>query len=194
LRTQKAFGTKRKNMGPEYLKSLGKFLSLILRHKPEVAGIKLDKNGWASVDDLIEGVTDKGREIDLPILEMLVATDEKQRYSSNDDKTAIRANQGHSVKVDLELEPIKPPKILFYGTVDRYIESIMRKGLEPQSRNHIHLSETEASVFDEGERQNDSIVFKIFSGAMYRDGHHFFQSANGVWLVEKVPNKYLDIL
>lgn len=181
-------------MGPEYLKSISKFLSLVLRHKPQVIGLKLDKNGWADVDQLIEGSVNKGKDMDLTILEMIVATDEKQRYSFNDDKTAIRANQGHSVKVDLELEPVKPPKILFHGTVDRYIESIMRKGLEPQSRNHVHLLESEAAVFDDGERQSDSIVFKIFAGAMYRDGMHFYQSANGVWLVDHVPNKYLDIL
>ena len=181
-------------MGPEYLKSLSKFLSLVLRHKPEVIGLTLDKNGWADVEKLIEGSIGKGKDMDLPILEMIVATDEKQRYSFNEDKTAIRANQGHSVKVDLELEPVKPPKILYHGTVDRYIESIMRKGLEPQSRNHVHLSETEETAFDVGERRGDSIIFKIFAGAMYRDGYHFFQSANGVWLVQHVPNKYLDIL
>ncbi|MEM9930335.1 MAG: RNA 2'-phosphotransferase, partial [Bacteroidota bacterium] len=104
-------------MSPEYIKSLGKFLSLVLRHKPDVVGIKLDSNGWADVDELIEGCLGKGREIDLPVLEMLVLMDEKQRYTFNEDKTKIRANQGHSVKVDLELEPVKPPKVLYHGTV-----------------------------------------------------------------------------
>ena len=181
-------------MSPDYLKSLSKFISLILRHKPEVIGIKLDKNGWAEVDELIEGVMDKNREIDLPILEALVASDEKQRYVFNDDKTKIRASQGHSVKIDLELEPVKPPKLLFYATLDRYVGSIMINGLEPRARNHVHLAEDEASAFDDSERTNETIIFKIFSGAMFRDGYHFYQSANGVWLTDKVPNKYLDMI
>lgn len=181
-------------MSPEYLKSLGKFISLVLRHKPEVAGIKLDKNGWVGVDELIEGVANKKREIDLPILEALVATDEKQRYVFNDDKTKIRAAQGHSVKVDLELEPVKPPKVLFHGTVDRFVGSIMIKGLLPRERNHVHLSEDEATAFEVGERRGDTIIFKIFSGAMFRDGFHFYQAANGVWLTDHVPIKYLDMV
>ncbi|MEM1216724.1 MAG: RNA 2'-phosphotransferase [Bacteroidota bacterium] len=181
-------------MSPEYLKSLGKFISLVLRHKPEVIGIKLDSNGWADVDALIEGTMDKGREIDLPILEAMVASDEKQRYTFNEDKTKIRANQGHSVKVDLGLEPVKPPKVLYHGTVDRFVGSIMLKGLEPRQRNHVHLSEDKTTAIDVGERRGDAILFKVFSGAMYRDGFHFYQSANGVWLTEHVPNKYLDML
>jgi putative RNA 2'-phosphotransferase len=181
-------------MSPDYLKSLSKFISLVLRHKPEVVGIQLDKNGWADVDELIEGVNAKNREIDLPMLEILVASDEKQRYVFNDDKTKIRANQGHSVKVDLELEPVKPPKILYFGTEDRYVGNIMLNGLLPRTRIHIHLVEDAASAFDEGERTNDSIIFKIFAGAMFRDGYHFYQSANGVWLTDQVPNKYLDMI
>lgn len=181
-------------MSPDYLKSLSKFLSLVLRHKPEVIGIKLDANGWADVDELIEGAIDKGKEMDLPILEALVLTDDKQRYSFNEDKTKIRANQGHSVQVDLELEPVKPPKILYHGTVERFVQSIMLKGIEPRSRNHVHLSETVDTAIDVGERRGDAMIFKVFAGAMYRDGFHFYQSANGVWLTDHVPNMYLDML
>ena len=181
-------------MSPEYLKSLSKFLSLVLRHKPEVVGIKLDENGWADVDELIEGALDKGKEMDLPILEAIVASDDKQRYSFNEDKTKIRANQGHSVKVDLGLEPVKPPKILYHGTVERIVQSIMLKGIEPRSRNHVHLSEDVDTATDVGERRGDAMIFKVFSVAMYRDGFHFYQSANGVWLTDHVPNKYLDML
>ncbi len=181
-------------MSPEYLKSLSKFVSLVLRHKPEVIGLKLDKNGWADVDALIEGSVAKGKEMDLLILEMLVASDEKQRYSFNADKTAIRANQGHSVKVDLELAPSKPPRVLFYGTIEDNIQNIMLKGIEPRSRNHVHLSETEETAFDVGKRPDDAIIFKVFSGAMFRDGFHFFQSANNIWLIDAVPNKYLDLV
>lgn len=181
-------------MSPEYLKTLSKFLSLVLRHKPEVVGIKLDKHGWVSVDDLIEGCIAQGREMDMPILEAIVKGDEKQRYSFNADRTKIRASQGHSVKVDLELEPVKPPKVLYHGTVERFVESIMLKGLLPIQRNHVHLSETIATAIDVGERRGDSIVFKVFAGAMYRDGFHFYQADNGVWLTDQVPSKYLDML
>lgn len=181
-------------MSPEYLKSLSKFLSLILRHKPEVVGIKLDSNGWADVDALIEGAMDKGKEMDLPILEAIVASDEKQRYTFNEDKSKIRANQGHSVKVDLELEPVKPPKILYHGTTERFVQSIMLKGIEPRSRNHVHLSEDVETATEVGDRRGDTMIFKVFSGAMFRDGFHFYQSANGVWLTDLVPNKYLDML
>lgn len=181
-------------MSPDYLKSLSKFLSLILRHKPEVVGIKLDQNGWADVDALIEGAMDKGKEMDLPILEAIVASDEKQRYAFNEDKTKIRANQGHSVKVDLELEPVKPPKILYHGTTERFVQSIMLKGIEPRSRNHVHLSEDVDGAMEVADRRDDAMIFKVFSGAMFRDGFHFYQSANGVWLTDLVPNKYLDML
>ncbi|MGH1437551.1 MAG: RNA 2'-phosphotransferase [Lewinella sp.] len=181
-------------MSPEYLKSLSKFLSLILRHKPEVIGIKLDENGWADVDALIEGAMDKNKEMDLPILEAIVASDEKQRYTFNEDKSKIRANQGHSVKVDLELEPVKPPKILYHGTTERFVQSIMLKGIEPRSRNHVHLSEDVETATEVGDRRGDTMIFKVFSGAMFRDGYHFYQSANGVWLTDLVPNKYLDML
>ena len=181
-------------MSPEYLKSLSKFLSLILRHKPEVIGIKLDENGWADVDELIEGAIDKGKEMDLPILEALVASDDKQRYSFNEDKTKIRANQGHSVKVDLGLEPVKPPKILYHGTTERFVQSIMLKGIEARDRNHVHLSEDVETATEVGSRHGDTMIFKVFSGAMYRDGFEFYLSANGVWLTNHVPNKYLDML
>lgn len=181
-------------MSPEYLKSLSKFVSLILRHKPEVIGLKLDKNGWADVDQLIKGSVAKGKEMDLLVLEMLVASDEKQRYTFNDDKTAIRANQGHSVKVDLELEPAKPPRVLFYGTVEDNIQNIMLKGISPQSRNHVHLTETEETAFDVGKRPSGAIIFKVYSGAMFRDGFHFHPSANNIWLIDNIPNKYLDLV
>jgi putative RNA 2'-phosphotransferase len=181
-------------MSPDYLKSQSKFLSLVLRHKPEVVGIALDAHGWADVDALIEGFLEKKREIDLPALEMIVLTDEKQRYSFNEDKTKIRANQGHSVKVDLELEPLKPPKVLYYGTEDRLVGSIMLKGLEPRQRNHVQLSETEEEAYEASNAGRDTIVFKVFSGAMFRAGFEFYQSANGVWMTDKVPNKYLDML
>ncbi len=180
-------------MTPEYLKSLSKFLSLVLRHKPEVIGIQLDKNGWADVDDLMEGAIEKGKELDLPILEAIVAQDEKQRYSFNEDKTKIRANQGHSVKVDLQLESIEPPRYLYHAAEELAMERIMRQGLVPRQRNHVQLSEEPESAVETSEIKGNSITFKVFALAMHRKGFEFYQAANGVWLIEKVPNTYLDM-
>ncbi|MCB0636375.1 MAG: RNA 2'-phosphotransferase [Lewinella sp.] len=179
-------------MGPDYLESLSKFLSLVLRHKPEVVGIELDEEGWADVDALIEGAVDKGKELDRSILEAIVKHDEKQRYSFSPDKNKIRANQGHSVQVDLGLEPVEPPKFLYYGTEERFVERIMFQGLRPGNRNHVELAET----LEEAEASNDSpdaIVFRVRARRMHEAGLSFYQSSNGVWLAEKVPAKYLDM-
>ena len=180
-------------MTPEYLKSLSKFLSLVLRHKPEVVGIQLDRNGWADVDELIEGAIEKGKELDLPILEAIVAQDEKQRYSFNEDKTKIRANQGHSVKVDLDLEAVEPPRYLYHGAEELAMERIMRQGLVPRQRNHVQLSEDPDTAVETSEIKGHAVIFKVFALAMHRKGFTFYQAANGVWLTENVPNTYLDM-
>lgn len=181
------------NMGPAYIESLSKFLSLVLRHKPEVIGLELDEKGWAEVDALIEGAIDKGKELDLPTLEIIVARDEKQRYSFSPDKKKIRANQGHSVKVDLGLEPEEPPKFLYHGTIERLVERIMMQGLQPGNRNHVELSETLENAHEVGERGDDPIVFRVRAARMHQAGYTFYRSPNGIWLTDKVPIKYLDM-
>lgn len=120
------------------LRDTSKFISLILRHKPDAIGITLDEHGWANVDELIAGIA-KQQHFDMAMLEEIVATDEKQRYSFNDDKTLIRANQGHSVPVDVELEQVSPPKHLYHGTGEKYVASIEEQGLIPKSRLYVHL-------------------------------------------------------
>lgn len=172
------------------LKETSKFISLILRHKPETIGITLDEHGWANVDELIAGIA-KTHPIDMAILGQIVAEDEKQRYSFNEDKTLIRANQGHSIPVDVELEEKQPPEILYHGTGEKYVSSINEQGLIPKSRLYVHLSGDEETARKVGQRHGKPVIYKVKSGEMYNDGYKFFRSVNGVWLTKSVPVKYL---
>ena len=173
------------------LKETSKFISLILRHKPDVIGITLDEHGWANVDELITGMS-KTHPLNMSMLEQIVAEDEKQRYSFNEDKTLIRANQGHSIPVDVELEEKEPPEILFHGTGEKYVDSISREGLIPKSRLYVHLSADEETAVKVGQRHGKPVVFKVKSGEMHRDGFKFYCSVNGVWLTKSVPVEYLE--
>lgn len=168
-----------------------RYISLILRHKPEVIGIQLDRNGWASVPALIQGVN-KTHPLDMDMLEEIVATDEKQRYSFNLDKTLIRANQGHSIPVDVELEEVEPPEHLWHGTATKYVDNIEQSGLLAKSRLYVHLSADKETAIKVGARHGSPVVYRVDSGKMYRDGNYrFFRSANGVFLVKYVPPYYL---
>lgn len=173
-------------------KETSKFISLILRHKPDVIGITLDEHGWANVDELIAGVS-KTHPINMAILEQIVAEDEKQRYSFNEDKTLIRANQGHSIPVNVELEEKEPPEILFHGTGEKYVDSINKSGLIPKSRLYVHLSSNEETAYKVGTRHGKSVIYKVRSKEMYQDGYKFFCSVNGVWLTKAVPVRYIEI-
>lgn len=170
---------------------LSVFISLVLRHKPEAANIQLDEHGWAEVDALIEGIRKTGRRIDIDTLKEIVRTDGKQRYSFNEDCTLIRANQGHSVSVDVELKEAKPPEILYHGTAERFMESIRQEGLRPMSRLYVHLSKDEETALKVGARHGKPVVLKVNAGKMQQDGFRFFLSENGVWLTDKVPASYL---
>ncbi|HHV30386.1 RNA 2'-phosphotransferase [Acetivibrio mesophilus] len=130
---------------------LSKFISLILRHKPETIGISLDEHGWANVDELIAGISVE-KEFNIEILEDIVRTDDKQRFSFNEDKTLIRANQGHSIPVDVQLDEVVPPEILWHGTGEKYIKSIDVQGLMPKSRLYVHLSKDEETAIKVGAR------------------------------------------
>ena len=176
------------------LTKVSKLISLILRHKPEEIGITLDEHGWAKVNELIEGVAKKYPGFNMDILEEIVRTDEKQRYSFNDDKSLIRANQGHSIPVDVELDEIKPPEFLFHGTGVKYAVSIGKQGLIPKSRLYVHLSEDTNTAINVGERHGDPVVYCVTSGAMYREGYKFYKAKNGVWLTKHVPAKYLSLV
>ena len=175
------------------LTKISKNISLILRHKPEVIGIHLDANGWANVEELLAGI---GRKypIDFEILEEIVRTDNKQMYSFNEDKTKIRANQGHSIQVDVELSVTEPPEILYHGTAERYSDSIEAKGLLPQNRLYVHLSPDTETAEKVGRRHGKPIIYLVNAGQMRQDGYTFLRSANGVWLTKMVPAQYLKRL
>lgn len=163
-----------------------KFISLILRHKPDVIGIALDRYGWADVKELINGVG-----IEMSDLEHIVDTDQKQRYSFNEDKTKIRANQGHSIKVDLQFKEEKPPFELYHGTAIKFLDSIMTTGLVKGSRQYVHLSKDVDTAFKVGKRHGKPVVLVIDCDRMVSDGYKFFISENGIWLTDKVPVKYI---
>lgn len=171
--------------------NLSKFIALILRHKPDTVGITLDEHGWASVSELLSGINASGNEIDMQTLEEIVAEDEKQRYSFNSDKTKIRANQGHSVNVDVELKKAVPPETLFHGTGEKFVSSIKSEGLKPKSRLYVHLSKDRETAVKVGSRHGKPVVFEVNSGEMSRCGFEFFLSENDVWLTKIVPAEYL---
>lgn len=170
-----------------------KFLSLILRHKPEVIGITLDEHGWARVDEVIAGIA-KTRPMSMAILEEIVATDSKGRYAFNEDKTLIRANQGHSVHVDVELAEKAPPEVLYHGTGEKSVASIEAQGLLPMSRLYVHLSLDVATATKVGQRHGKPVVFRVDAQAMAARGHRFYVSRNGVWLTKHVPAEFLQRL
>ncbi len=172
------------------LDTISKFISMILRHKPEEIGITLDEHGWANVDELIAGIAKQYKGFGMSELEKIVQTDNKQRYSFNEDKTLIRANQGHSIPVDVELEEKEPPKVLYHGTGMKYVNSINRQGLRPKSRLYVHLSKDKTTATKVGKRHGSPFIYTINSEQMYKDGYKFYLSVNGVWLTKEVPTKY----
>lgn len=170
-----------------------RYISMILRHKPEKIGITLDEHGWAKVDELIEGVN-QTHPLNFSILEEIVKTDNKQRYSFNKDKTLIRANQGHSIPVDVELETKTPPQYLYHGTGEKYVTSIEQRGLIPKSRLYVHFSSEFETAVDVGSRHGNPVVYRVNSRKMADDGFKFYLSVNNVWLTTVVPLEYLEKL
>lgn len=168
-----------------------KFLSLVLRHEPARAGIVLDAAGWVEVDALLRGCAAAGTRISRDELERIVAQSDKQRFAFSEDRLRIRANQGHSVEVELQLAPQVPPAVLFHGTTDRFLGAILATGLDKRARHHVHLSAERATATSVGGRHGRPVVLVVAAGEMHADGYVFFRSANGVWLTEHVPAKYL---
>ena len=173
------------------LRQTSKYISLILRHKPETIGITLDEHGWANVDELIAGVN-KTHPLTMELLKEIVCSDEKQRYSFNEDRTLIRANQGHSIPVDVELPELEPPELLYHGTGQKYVESIDHQGLISKSRLYVHLSIDKETAVKVGRRHGAPVVYMIQAAKMFGDGCSFYRSVNGVWLTKKVPAEYLE--
>lgn len=170
---------------------ISKFLSLVLRHKPETIDLELDENGWADTNFLIQRMLKANYSIDIENLKDIVKSSDKQRFKFNNDFSKIRANQGHSINVDLKLEQKLPPEILFHGTATRNIESIKQQGLLKQNRHHVHLSSDLETAKKVGMRYGKPIVLKIEAWKMNEDGLEFYLSENGVWLTDKVDVKYI---
>lgn len=168
-----------------------KFMSYLLRHHPEKIGMVLDEHGWADVDAFIEGIATT-RPFDRNLLEKIVAEDAKQRYSFNEDKTKIRANQGHSIPVDVELKQDIPPEFLWHGTGQKYEDSIDKQGLLSKKRLYVHLSGNPQTAKAVGSRHGKPVLYKVLAGKMAEDGIPFYLSANNIWLVKQVPVQYLQ--
>jgi putative RNA 2'-phosphotransferase len=172
---------------------ISKFLSYHLRHRPDKIGLELAPGGWVSVDELLAASKKHSFDIERDELDEVVASNDKKRFSFNSKGTLIRANQGHSLEVDLQLEEAVPPKVLYHGTGQGAVESIMQMGLSKMSRHHVHLSVNMATAIKVGKRHGRPVVFAVNAAAMHQAGHKFYCSNNGVWLVDHVPSKYLQI-
>ena len=173
------------------LTKISKFLSKHLRHQPQEIGIKLALGGWVEVEELLTACARNQFLITREELEMVVKTSDKKRFSFDDTGTLIRANQGHSVEIDLQLLPIQPPDILYHGTAEKFVDDIMKTGLHKMSRHHVHLSADITTAKMVGMRHGKPVIFQVNTGKMFIDGYVFYCADNGVWLVDSVPPEYL---
>ena len=171
---------------------VSKFLSLVLRHQPEHIGLVLDQQGWADIDELIARGGAHGMALTRETILEVVATSDKQRFALDAAGRRIRANQGHSVEIDLGLEPAEPPPILFHGTAATSIDAIRAEGLKPGSRQHVHLSPDAATASKVGQRHGRPVVLAVRAGEMWSRGKAFFRAANGVWLTASVPPEFIE--
>jgi putative RNA 2'-phosphotransferase len=179
-------------MNEKETKAISKLLSYVLRHSPETIGLTLDKNGWADVAELIEKCNQHQRNVDRQLLEWVVENNDKQRFTFNENKTKIRASQGHSIEVDLKLQAKEPPPLLYHGTVEKFIPAIKETGLRKMSRQHVHLSADKETAIKVGGRRGKPVILVVQSGRMYEAGIPFFISENGVWLCDAVPVNHID--
>jgi putative RNA 2'-phosphotransferase len=173
---------------------ISKFMSLVLRHKPEEIGLKFDEYGYLSTAALINGMNQKGYKLTITDIRRIVIEDDKQRYSFNDDETKIKANQGHSVEVNLKLETVKPPNELYHGTSTRFSDSICKHGIMKQNRQYVHLSADLDTANKVGKRHGEPIIFEINSQQMYKEGYKFYLSENKVWLTDYVPTRFFKVM
>lgn len=173
------------------LVSTSKFLSLVLRHQPEIIGLSLDDAGWADIDVLIR-LSQPHRPLTRALIEQVVEENSKQRFAISEDGRRIRANQGHSIEVELGLQPLAPPTRLYHGTATRFVDAIRREGLVKRSRQHVHLSADADTATAVGARHGKPAVLIVRAGEMAAAGHAFFRSENGVWLTDAVPVGFID--
>lgn len=179
-------------MGDEHQKH-SKFLSYVLRHKPESIGIKLDENGWVEVSALLDASNAAGQNISAELLKDIVESIDKKRFAFNGAGDRIRASQGHSVKnIDLHLEELEPPETLYHGTVEKFINEIKQAGLKSMQRQHVHLSATKEIAASVGSRRGKPLILEVKALGMYQAGYKFYRSENGVWLTDVVPWEFID--
>ncbi|WP_306113010.1 MULTISPECIES: RNA 2'-phosphotransferase [unclassified Roseovarius] len=172
------------------LVKISKYLAKVLRHNPERIGLMLDAQGWAKVDDIIRLSNNMMTRDEI---EDVVAMNDKRRYALSEDGQFIRANQGHSIAVDLQLNPVAPPEILYHGTASKNLESIRETGLVRMSRQYVHLSSDHNTAIKVGGRHGKPMVLSMYAGRMQEAGHAFYLSANGVWLTEIVPANFIEL-
>ena len=172
---------------------ISKFLSLVLRHQPELIGLEPDSAGWVLVDDLLQKMKSKGLDLTADELQYMVDTNSKKRFALSEDKKRIRASQGHSIAVDLGYSKAVPPAVLFHGTAEKNKDAIFSQGLQKMTRQHVHLSSDMETAIAVGKRHGKPVVLEVLAGKMYEDGYAFFLSANGVWLTEVVPAAYIRL-
>lgn len=173
---------------------LSKFLSLILRHKPETIGIELDKNGWANTEELLDKINRDETVMDFELLKEIVETNDKKRFLFDVDYSRIKANQGHSIEIELGLQAVTPPEYLYHGTATRNLESILVTGINKGSRHHVHLSEDIETATKVGQRYGKPVILKVRSAEMYKEGIAFYKTANNVWLTDFVSVEFIEVL
>ncbi len=171
--------------------TVSKYLAKHLRHAPHELGLELQPGGWVPVDDLLTAAEKHGFPIAYDDLVECVETNDKQRYAFDVSGELIRANQGHSVEIDLQLEEREPPETLYHGTVERFLPSILEEGLVRGRRHHVHLSQDVLTATRVGARRGKPVILTVDAGRMHQEGHKFYRSANGVWLANSVPPAYL---
>jgi len=167
-------------------------MSLVLRHKPEVINIELSEEGWVDTSLLLQNMNAHGKKIDFDTLCDIVDQNDKQRFRFNGDKTQIRANQGHSIKIELGYSPVIPPEILYHGTATRFLSSIMEQGILKGNRHHVHLSASEETAVSVGQRHGKVVVLKVKAKEMMETGYLFYESDNHVWLTDHIPAEFLS--
>ena len=177
---------------PKTVRQTSKFLSLILRHQPETIGITLDPQGWVAVETLLSQLAAHGQPVSLPLLQHVVSTNDKQRFAFSPDGTQIRANQGHSIDVELGLQAVTPPDLLYHGTVEEFLAFIHADGLRKMSRQHVHLSADLETATKVGGRRGKPLILVVRAGELHAAGHAFYRSENGVWLTDHVPPSFID--
>jgi len=172
---------------------IGKYISYLLRHHPEDGNLTLDEHGWTDTEDLLKAVRHQYGKFTKEDLDRIVANNNKKRYAYNEDESQIRASQGHSIEVDVEMEEVDPPEFLYHGTGEKSVESILKEGLKPMQRLYVHLSGDVTTAINVGKRHGKPVVFTVAAGKMKEDGYHFYRSANGVYQVKDVPVEYLSM-